>query len=189
MKNQFRTQVIVMSLIVGGVFGMSIITAKKSLAYEITAEEVIERIDTLTDDNPRSQLRAFYTAPPVIPHSVESRNPQDCLRCHAQVTPLDDGRIAMATPHPQFFNCQQCHVQKDMTGKDQVENNWVGLKEPQYGERWSGVSPPTVPHRIFLREKCLSCHSSENPNQRLRTPHPERSACLQCHVPDASKEF
>lgn len=139
--------------------------------------------------NDRKNLRAFYTAPPVIPHEVESRDSKDCLRCHATVTDLGSGRIAMATPHPQFTNCQQCHVSKDLSGLLQVDNSWRGLEEPQYGERWSGVSPPMIPHRTFLRENCLSCHGAEHPNMRMRTPHPNRTSCTQCHVPNASREF
>lgn len=136
----------------------------------------------------RVDLRAFYSAPPIIPHEVETQNPQDCLRCHANVTKLEDGRVAMQTPHPQFSNCMQCHV-PGQSNNNQVKSHWQGLEEPTTGDRWFPVSPPTIPHRIFLRENCLSCHGPENPDTKMRTTHPERTSCMQCHVPNVSKEF
>ena len=139
----------------------------------------------------RRALRAFYTAPPVIPHEIEKPlDSVDCLRCHAKVTRLDDGRVAMASPHPQYYNCQQCHVQAKMVpSAKEPATSWHGLDEPTRGERGYLISPPTVPHRIYLRENCLSCHGPQNPDMRMRTSHPERSSCLQCHVPDPRHEF
>lgn len=145
-----------------------------------------EKID---NEDSRATLRAFYTAPPVIPHEVESRDSKDCLRCHLMVTKLDDGRVAMQTPHPKFSNCLQCHVPSLPGGPHDVSSDWKGLEEPKRGDRWFYVSPPTIPHRLFLRENCLSCHGSDNPDMRLRTTHPERTQCLQCHVPDYRKQF
>jgi cytochrome c-type protein NapB len=150
-------------------------------------EKVIEKENIVAEDQ-RSTLRAFYTAPPVIPHEVKSQDSKDCLRCHQGVTKLDDGRVSPATPHPQFSRCLQCHAPGVPGGKD-VGNAWHGLKEPKRGDRWVTLSPPTIPHRIFLRENCLSCHGPDNPDMRLRSSHPERTSCLQCHVPNYEKEF
>lgn len=154
----------------------------------ISIEKIIEKENIVTADQ-RSTLRAFYSSPPVIPHEVEDdRNANDCLRCHMDVTKLEDGRVAMQTPHPQFSNCMQCHV-PSLASKDDVSTLWEGLEEPKRGDRWFTTSPPTVPHRIYLRENCLSCHGPENPDTRLRTTHPERTSCLQCHVPNYENEF
>ena len=72
-------------------------------------KEIIEK-EKIVDKDKRAMLRAFYTTPPVVPHEVELQDSRDCLRCHLNVTKLDDGRVAMQTPHPQFSSCLQCHV-------------------------------------------------------------------------------
>jgi cytochrome c-type protein NapB len=155
---------------------------EKRFAVIIEKEEIVE-LDR------RATLRAFYTAPPVIPHEVESRDSKDCLRCHLNVTKLEDGRVAMQTPHPQFSNCLQCHAPSLPGGPQEVASTWEGLEEPKRGDRWFWTSPPTIPHRLYLRENCLSCHGPQNPDMRLRTTHPERTQCLQCHVPNYANEF
>ncbi len=155
-------------------------------------EPIIENINSeegIVDEDRRAMLRAFYTAPPVIPHELESQDFKDCLLCHLEVTKFEDGRTAPETPHPQLSNCLQCHVPSQPGGNQKVGSTWRGLEEPKRGDRWFTVSPPTIPHRIFLRENCLSCHDPENPDTRLRTPHPQRTSCLQCHVPNRSIEF
>lgn len=152
----------------------------------VSAEKMIENGKTKAH-NSRATLRAFYTAPPVIPHEVESQDSRDCLLCHS--TTLNDGREVAQTPHPPFTNCLQCHVPSLPGGNAGVVNAWEGLEEPQRKRRWSETSPPTVPHRIFMRENCLVCHGPDNSSMRLKTPHPERSSCLQCHAPDYTREF
>lgn len=44
------------------------------------------------------------------------------------------------------------------------------------------ISPVEIPHTLVGREKiCLSCH---NGTQGIpQTPHPDRTNCLQCHIP------
>ncbi|MCA9393646.1 MAG: nitrate reductase cytochrome c-type subunit [Candidatus Omnitrophica bacterium] len=147
---------------------------------------VEEQID---DQNARATLRAFYTAPPVIPHEIVAKNAAECLDCHRDVTRLEDGRVAMATPHPQFSNCMQCHVPGQAQTFDEEQSDWQGLEEPERGDRWFALSPPTVPHRLKLRENCLSCHGPQNPDMTMRTTHPQRTNCLQCHVPNVLAEF
>jgi nitrate reductase cytochrome c-type subunit len=158
-------------------------------AKENPALERAVLTEKTTDGDPRAVLRAFYTAPPVVPHEIESRDPKDCLRCHLRVTKGGDTRVAMKTPHPQFSNCTQCHVPGLPGVHQEIGSSWIGLKEPKHGDRWFTLSPPTIPHRIALRENCLSCHDPENPDARIRTPHPQRTNCLQCHVPDDHNEF
>ena len=113
-----------------------------------------------------------------------------CLRQQEIPSRSFKGRVAMQTPHPQHSNCLQCHVPgKKEIGVKKVLSDWQGLKEPKRGSRALLTSPPTVPHRIFMRENCLSCHGPANPNKSMRTTHPERTNCLQCHVPAADNEF
>ncbi len=151
----------------------------------LSAEKNIEN-GKIKDQDSRATLRAFYTAPPVIPHEVESQDARDCLLCHS--TTLKNGREMAQTPHPLFSNCLQCHVPSLPGGDSEVANTWKGLEEPQRDKRWSKTSPPTVPHRIFMRENCLVCHGPDS-NMRLKTPHPERTSCLQCHAPNHNREF
>ncbi len=140
----------------------------------------------------RSDLRIFYTAPPAIPHETDDQIGDTCLMCHEELVDLGGGQLSVPTPHPQYTNCLQCHVTSSShDGQDSppTPTNFVGLEEPVDGLRVSDVAPPTIPHRMLLRENCLSCHHPEHPNVAQRCPHPERSNCLQCHVADAANEF
>lgn len=45
--------------------------------------------------------------------------------------------------------------------------------------------PPVIPHKVSEKDsarKCLSCHRKGIKGAPV-TPHPERKACTQCHVP------
>ena len=139
----------------------------------------------------RSSNRAFYTAPPAVPHELENLGNEDCQTCHEEVLDLGDG-VSIPTPHPQFSNCLQCHVGVEppaFLDKVAVQSDWVGVDEPERIERRNESAPPVLPHRLFLREKCLSCHHPEHPRIELRTSHPERSNCLQCHVAIEERQF
>ena len=133
--------------------------------------------------------RAFFGAPPVMPHTFAGdRDGRYCLECHARTTRIEKHQHSVApVPHPEFSQCQQCHV----SGIDPFrapfrENSFVGLAAPGKGTRAHPFAPPTVPHKTFLRDNCLSCHGPAG-KQRILTPHPARSQCQQCHVSDASK--
>ena len=144
------------------------------------------------NEDKRTERRAFYTAPPVIPHEVEDQNGGDCLDCHIEVMEIDEGEFSSMTPHPQFSRCLQCHAAgTPMFGAatPSVANSFKGLEEPRKGDRPHDLTPPTIPHRLFLRENCNSCHGADQPNPEMRGPHPERSSCLQCHVHDKNKLF
>ena len=47
------------------------------------------------------------------------------------------------------------------------------------------ASPPTIPHTLQLRENCLACHGGAASRVEIRTSHPERPRCRQCHVPES----
>lgn len=149
----------------------------------------------------REARRAFYTAPPVVPHDVVryERDQGACLRCHLQPTKLGS-RTSMRTPHPELSNCMQCHVaattplvvlhpEAEGRPSQTVPTGFRGLVEPKVGSRAHDLAPPTIPHRLFLRENCVACHNPKAPNEALRMDHPERGSCLQCHVPGRGAAF
>lgn len=143
------------------------------------------------DRKQRADLRAFYTAPPVIPHSPSLLRNNDCLICHREIREIGD-RTSLLTPHTHMTSCTQCHVsQKAVFGEKAVpvETTWEGLKQPEEGDRAHVVAPPTMPHRATLREACLTCHAADSPYVSLRCPHPERVSCQQCHVSEGDQEF
>lgn len=47
--------------------------------------------------------------------------------------------------------------------------------------------PPVIPHRVLesdTAKECLVCHKTGKKGAPV-TPHPDRKACTQCHVPTA----
>ncbi|MDH3321638.1 MAG: nitrate reductase cytochrome c-type subunit [Flavobacteriaceae bacterium] len=128
--------------------------------------------------------RAFYGAPPSIPHPVEERNmgANSCLKCH------DNGGFVSkfnaytpVTPHPEKVNCRQCHVPIKSESLF-VATNWSRTKGASIGNKALISSPPVIPHQIQLRENCLSCHAGPSAPKEIRTTHPDRVNCRQCHV-------
>jgi hypothetical protein len=46
--------------------------------------------------------------------------------------------------------------------------------------------PPPIPHALQSRGNCLTCHAGPAAVAEIRTSHPERADCRQCHIaPDA----
>lgn len=127
----------------------------------------------------RSELRYYAYAPPFIPHEI--LNPE-CLDCHGRGLVVE-GRKAPVTPHPELENCQQCHIRPQPGVKLFKANRFVGIKEPKHLPRPQPYGPPVIPHRIFMREKCLVCHGDPQRREIVQTTHPERTNCRQCHVP------
>lgn len=153
-----------------------------------------ETFPTLAREIPVAPMkdRAFWGAPPPIPHRLKSeRNSASCLECHSLERRVALRQRATApVPHAEFSQCLQCHVEGYIGRKEApwVENRFVGLGQPGPGARAHEFAPPTVPHQVFLRENCLSCHGPKG-DTPLQTAHPERSQCLQCHVPEASVDY
>jgi cytochrome c-type protein NapB len=51
-------------------------------------------------------------------------------------------------------------------------------------------APPTIPHKVradVTDKECLGCHRTGKKGAPV-TPHPQRLACTQCHVPGAVEE-
>ena len=51
------------------------------------------------------------------------------------------------------------------------------------GDRATAGAPPRIPHRLLMRENCVACHDGPAAREEIRTDHPERDRCRQCHVP------
>jgi nitrate reductase (cytochrome), electron transfer subunit len=92
--------------------------------------------------------------------------------------------------HKPYASCTQCHVVAvtPMPGGAELaldlrggENGFVGLEQPTSGPRWTGIAPPQLPHRTWMRENCTSCHGP-NGRDAIRSSHPYRQSCTQCHT-------
>lgn len=137
-----------------------------------------------------SSTRAFWGAPPLMPHAFAGdRDGRSCLECHAREDRIEKRQRAIApVPHAEFTQCQQCHVSgvhRDVPAFR--ENAFVGLTLPGRGSRAHPWAPPPIPHGLFMRENCLSCHGPAG-HQGIATSHPWRSQCLQCHVAESDRE-
>jgi nitrate reductase cytochrome c-type subunit len=133
--------------------------------------------------------RAFAGAPPVMPHSFAGdRDGRYCLECHAREDRVEKRQRAIApVPHAEFTQCQQCHVNGSRHGVPEFQpSDFEGLEGWGKGDRAHPFAPPTVPHSLQTRENCLACHGPTG-RQRIATPHPWRSQCLQCHVSRADR--
>lgn len=155
-------------------------------------------------------LREYPGAPPRIPHGLtaeEFRN-QTCNTCHRRggfVARFGD--YARVTPHPGFSQCLQCHLPRDTlvgtplpTAESQstcpqchidpdetlpvfVGIDWTTTSWPDTGLRALPDAPYLIPHGFQLRTNCLACHAGPEAVMGIRTDHPERANCRQCHIP------
>lgn len=129
--------------------------------------------------------RAFPGAPPIIPHSVLSKKGiggNSCLQCHENggyVSQFD--AYAPISPHPEMFNCKQCHV-PSKTSFDFKRSTWRKYPHPRLKNSALPGSPPVIPHTLQMRDNCLSCHAGPAAPSEIRVSHPERTNCRQCHV-------
>jgi nitrate reductase (cytochrome), electron transfer subunit len=132
----------------------------------------------------RAERRAFDGAPPVVPHVIDEQSATSCLACHERGIVVE-GRTAPVLSHAIYQNCTQCHVPavaRSMPPAVTAQNGFVGLASRGRGGRaWDGA-PPTNPHPIWMRQNCGSCHGVTG-LAGLRTPHPARQSCEQCHPP------
>jgi nitrate reductase (cytochrome), electron transfer subunit len=155
------------------------------------------------------RLRAYPGAPPRVPHSLAAAEFRGttCNNCHASGGFSGRfGAYAPITPHPEYGNCLQCHTADDgvvgvasggglfgggddvrparPTARDFVAVDWRTTAWPRIGRRAMDGSPPIMPHSLEMRGNCLSCHAGPGAVAEIRTTHPERANCRQCHVPD-----
>lgn len=140
----------------------------------------------------RAKRRAFDGAPPVVPHPIVQDASAACLACHGPGLVIKD-RVAPRISHDPYASCTQCHVPNS---GPPVSTAWTPLADPLTrnlftagpgfgrGDRAWPEAPPTIPHPTAMRSDCLSCHGPTG-LFGLRTPHPDRQSCTQCHVPNA----
>lgn len=160
----------------------------------LSPQEVFEKLDEKSLEKTlkeRARRRAYEGAPPTIPHAVRQNSASECMACHGEGLRLGR-RYAQTLPHDNFTSCTQCHVSESppmpgSAGPDPraVGNSFVGLQAPRQAERASPVAPPQIPHQTFMRENCMSCHGPLGANA-LRTSHPSRQSCTQCHASSAT---
>ena len=135
----------------------------------------------------RAERRAYDGAPPVIGHEDFG---MECTECHNKDgMAVDDYGFAPPSPHEEtrglsaMSRCRQCHVFK-VADDVFAENRFVGLRQDlRSGGRLHPFAPPTIPHKTFMRENCTACHAGKAAREEIRTSHPERTRCRQCHVP------
>lgn len=139
----------------------------------------------------RAKRRLFDGAPPVVPHQDFQI---DCAGCH-DARGMDVAGVGFAPPSPHrdtsgmsaISRCVQCHVFAG-DAEPLVANAFVGMRQDlRRGARLNALAPPTIPHKTFMRENCLACHSGPAAREEVRTDHPERVRCRQCHVPAVTR--
>ncbi len=146
----------------------------------------------LTEESLRAKRvsrRAYDGAPPIVPHPIAQDNAASCLQCHSKATRIDNV-VAPEISHPEYTSCTQCHVSGKGLGSRwntaefdlHTGNQFSGNHEAAPVERAYDNSPPTIPHTVHMRQNCMSCHG-ELGTSPIRTSHPERQSCTQCHVP------
>lgn len=144
----------------------------------------------------RSTRRAYDGAPPTIPHAVSQGEPTGCLVCHERGAVIA-GKVAPAISHARYTSCLQCHVVSDAPGPSLAPsaegiaaadagptNSFVGNAWGKGTRAWPGA-PPTTPHPTWMRSECTSCHGVAS-KLGLRSSHPWRASCQQCHAPSAA---
>ena len=136
----------------------------------------------------RAEGRAYNGAPPTIPHAIDQLAAPACLTCHEHGLVIA-ARVAPRMSHGPLGSCVQCHVvaadpRPGARTPSVPETTFIGMATPGPGTRaWPGA-PPTIPHSTWMRERCASCHG-EYGAAGMKTTHPWRQACTQCHAPSA----
>jgi nitrate reductase (cytochrome), electron transfer subunit len=140
-----------------------------------------------TEPNRTRTLAVFYArrdyagAPPIIPHAVDDRDAsgRGCLVCHASGGWVPRfNAFTPVTPHPELAACGECHVREATPRVSPA----TGPAPPARGRPAMPGSPPPIPHDLEMRETCLACHAGPGAVAEIRTSHPERVSCRQCHA-------
>ncbi len=154
-------------------------------------------------------LRAYEGAPPRIPHGLtaDEYRSSSCGACHARGGySRRFAAYAPVTPHPERTMCLQCHLGEDrvmgFASPDAGPSDRChlchgpagGAPRPEASYTWPTTvwttlpaltrdqAPPPIPHDLQFRENCLACHSGPAAVAEVRTTHPDRADCRQCHV-------
>lgn len=164
--------------------------------YNDTPLSMMEGTDGRRTLNTYYELRQYPGSPPRIPHDVApsfSKDAVPCLACHEKGGYVEaQEAYAPVTPHPEYENCQQCHVPQ-LTKVLFKESDWQSINPPPLGRSEMGGSPPPIPHSLQLRDDCIACHTGNAAVAEIRVEHGSRGNCRQCHVPmpatEPRKEF
>lgn len=156
---------------------------------DLLTEIKIDPQDKLAALKQRAKNRAFNGAPPTIPHPIDQRSDASCVACHT------DGDLSRKLKIPRMShaflaNCTQCHVEnnpKHMAAVTFRESDFEGLEAPKGGPRAFKNAPPQIPHSTWMRSDCMSCHGLSG-RFGIRTTHPWRNNCQQCHAPSATMD-
>lgn len=141
----------------------------------------------------RAARRAYDGAPPVKPHEAFGMS---CTECHnLDGVAVQDVGFSPPTPHEltaglsAMSNCTQCHVAQQTEGVWRA-SDFEGLPQDlRSGRRRAEGAPPVMPHPRFMRENCRACHSGLAAREAIRTSHPDRANCAQCHVEQVETSF
>ncbi len=140
----------------------------------------------------RAVGRAYDGAPPTIPHQVDQLGAPACLSCHEHGMQVE-GKVARVMSHQAYASCLQCHATREnalpaplLPHTVSELSTFQGLASPGHGPRAWSIAPPQIPHRTFMRERCVSCHGPWS--QGISSSHPARQSCTQCHTPAASSD-
>ena len=124
--------------------------------------------------------RLYFGAPPAAPHETGGFM-SACLSCHSPDS------FAPETPHPTQTTCRQCHISGAAQPAPFRSNRFVALTRPPRAPRVQPTGPPAMAHSAVLHENCLVCHAPGARQEIISTPHPERSRCQQCHLPQRAR--
>ncbi len=162
---------------------------RPALTDELPVPDEAARLASL---EARAQNRAFDGAPPRIPHPITQMEVSECASCHGDGVRITAGLTAPAMSHEPYASCTQCHVVDEapmpnaelaLRSGPPIDSTFIGLEAPQRGPRAYEGAPPQIPHPTRMREVCGSCHGTLA--EGLRTSHPWRQSCTQCHAPSA----
>jgi nitrate reductase (cytochrome), electron transfer subunit len=153
-------------------------------------------------------LRAYPGAPPRIPHGLtpDEFRTGGCNTCHERGGFSQRfGAYVPITPHPEMGACLQCHVgdgqlmaialpTTDPSARcrqchtpgagrwTEATLDWKTLAWPAPTAHIPDREPPPIPHTLDFRGNCLACHAGPAGVAEIRTAHPERANCRQCHL-------
>ncbi len=145
----------------------------------------------------RASRRAYNGAPPTVPHPIDQYQSTSCLACHGTPTRIDTRDVPQIS-HPPYTHCIQCHAPQHGPGPALVSpvpalatpalaNAFTGLPPPTGGTRAYTGAPPVMPHATSMRQNCVTCHGPGG-SSAIKTTHPQRHNCLQCHATDSTRE-
>jgi cytochrome c-type protein NapB len=148
--------------------------APPRIPHPLTADEF--RTDACRTCHERGGFSIRFSAyVPVTPHPERGI----CLQCHVGV----DSVIGAAAPDPNpNARCPQCHGPSGGSPRPEARATWPTTVWPQLPSLTSDRDPPPIPHDLQFRENCLTCHGGPAAVAEIRTKHPERANCRQCHV-------